>query len=82
MFKLIGKTKITILSPKILLVWTYGHMLYDDTLKGWPEVIKTKFMLKSTEYEISAAHLHKYEQIKKFLALILSDIVFIMLIKC
>ena len=38
-------------------------------------------MLNSTEYEISTAHKKlKYRHIKKFLALILSDIVFIMLI--
>ena len=36
-------------------------------------------MLNSTELEISTAH-KKYQQIKKFLALCLSDVVFIMLI--
>ena len=37
-------------------------------------------MLNSTEHEISTAHKLKYRQMKKFLALSLSDDVFIMLI--
>ena len=38
-------------------------------------------MLNSTEHEISNAHKHvKYRQMEKFLALSLSDVVFIMLI--
>ena len=38
-------------------------------------------MLNSTEHEISTAHKKiKYRQIKKFLALSFSDVVFIMLI--
>ena len=38
-------------------------------------------MLNSTEHEISTAHEKlKYRQIKKFLALSVSDVVFIMLI--
>ena len=36
-------------------------------------------MLDSTEHEISTAHELKYQQLKKFLALSLSDVVFIML---
>ena len=46
-----------------------------------PEVIKLFFMLNSSEHEISTAHKKlKYRQIKKFLPLSLSDVVFIMLI--
>ena len=45
-----------------------------------PEVIKLFFMHNSTEHEISTAHELKYRQIKKFLALSLSGVVFIMLI--
>ena len=38
-------------------------------------------MLNSTEYEVSSAHKKlKYRQIKKFLAVSSSDVVFIMLI--
>ena len=37
-------------------------------------------MHNSTEHEISTAHKLKYRQIKKFLALSLSGVVFIMLI--
>ena len=37
-------------------------------------------MLNSTEHEISTAEKQKYGQIKKFLALNLSDVAFIMLI--
>ena len=37
-------------------------------------------MLNSTENEISTAHKNRYRQIKKCLALGLSDVVFIMLI--
>ena len=45
-----------------------------------PRGYKTFFMLNSTEHEISTAHKKlKYRQIKKYLALSLSD-VFIMLI--
>ena len=40
------------------------------------EVIKLFLMLSSTEHEISTAH----KQLKKFLAISLSDVVFIMLI--
>ena len=43
----------------------------------WPRGYKTFFMLISTEHEISTAHKNKYQQIKKFLALSLSDVVFI-----
>ena len=44
-------------------------------------VYKTFFMLNSNEHEISIAHKKlKYRQKKKFLALSLSDNVFIMLI--
>ena len=46
-----------------------------------PEVIKKNVMLNSTEHKISTAHKKlKYRQMKKFLALSLSDVVFIMLI--
>ena len=45
-----------------------------------PEVIKLFFMHNSTEHEISTAHKLKCRQIKKFLALSLSGVVFIMLI--
>ena len=42
---------------------------------------KTCFMLNSTEHELSTAHKKlKYRHMKKFLALSLSDFVFIMLI--
>ena len=45
------------------------------------EVIKLFCMLNSTEHEISTAIKNlKYRQMKKFLALSLSDVVFIMLI--
>ena len=45
-----------------------------------PEVIKLFFMLNSAEHEILTAHIKlKYRQIKKFLALSLSYVVFIML---
>ena len=37
-------------------------------------------MLNSTEHEITTAHKLKYQQIKKFLALSLLDVAFIMLI--
>ena len=47
---------------------------------AWPRGYKTFFMLNSTEHEISTAHKKlKYGQMKKFLALSLSDVVFIML---
>ena len=46
----------------------------------WPRGYKTFFMHNSTEHEISTAHKLKYPQIKKFLALSLSGVVFIMLI--
>ena len=49
-------------------------------ISAWPRGYKTFFMLNSTEHEISTAHKIKYRQIKKFLALSLSDVVFIMLI--
>ena len=46
-----------------------------------PEDIKHFFMLNSTEHEISTAHKKlKYRQIKKCLALSLSDVELIMLI--
>ena len=46
-----------------------------------PRSYKTFFMLSSTEHEISIAHKKlKYRQTKKFLALRLLDLVFIMLI--
>ena len=46
-----------------------------------PRGCKTFFMLSSTEHEISTAHKKlKYRQMKKFLALSLSDDVFVMLI--
>ena len=45
------------------------------------EVIQLVFMLNSTEHDISTAHKkQKYRQIKKFLALSLSDVLFIILI--
>ena len=45
-----------------------------------PEVLKLFFMLNSAGHEISTAHIKlKYRQIKKFLALSLSYVVFIML---
>ena len=43
-----------------------------------PEVIK--LFSSSTEHEISTAQKLKYQKVKKFLALSLSDVVFIMLI--
>ena len=47
----------------------------------WSRGYKTVVMLNSTENKISTAHKKlKYQQIKKFLALSLSDVVFIMLI--
>ena len=47
----------------------------------WPLGYKTFFMLNSTEHEISPAHKNlSYRQMKKFIALGLSDVVFIMLI--
>ena len=50
-------------------------------INTWPRGYKTFFMLNSTEHEISTAYKKlKYRQIKKFLALGLSDVVFIMLI--
>ena len=46
-----------------------------------PRGYKTFFMLNSTEHEISTAQKKlKYRQIKKFLALSFSDVIFIMLI--
>ena len=47
-----------------------------------PRGYKRFFMLNSTEHELSTAHKNEYynRQMKKFLALSLSDIVFIMLI--
>ena len=48
-----------------------------------PQDYKTFFMPNSTEHEISTAHKnlkYEYRQMKKFLALSLSDVVFIMLI--
>ena len=47
-----------------------------------PQGYKSFFMLNSTEHEISTAHKNykKKRQIKKLLALSLSDVVFIMLI--
>ena len=46
-----------------------------------PGDYKKNFMLNSTEHEISTAHKKlKYLQMKKFLAVSLSDVVFIMLI--
>ena len=46
-----------------------------------PPGYKTFFLLNLSEHEISTAHKNvKYRQIKKFLALSLSDVVFIMLI--
>ena len=45
----------------------------------WPRGYKNYFMLNSTEQEISTAHNKlKYQQIIKYLALSLSDDVFIM----
>ena len=50
-------------------------------LEAWLRDYKTFFMLNSTEHEILAADKKiNYRQIKKFLALSLSDVVFIMLI--
>ena len=46
----------------------------------WPRGYNTFFVLNSTEHEISTAHKLKYRQITKFLALNISDVVFIMLI--
>ena len=46
-----------------------------------PRGYKTYLLLNSTEHEISTAHKKlKYQQIKKFLDLSLSDVVYIMLI--
>ena len=46
-----------------------------------PQGYKTFFMLNSIEYEISTAHKKlNYRQMKKCLALSLSDVAFIMLI--
>ena len=45
-----------------------------------PQGYKTFFMLNSAEHEISTAHKKlKYQQMKKFLALSLSYVAFIML---
>ena len=46
--------------------------------ESWPRGYKTFFMLNSTEHKISTAQ--KNQQMKKFLALSVSDVVFIMLI--
>ena len=47
----------------------------------WSRGYKTVFMVYSTEAEISTAHKKpKYRQITEFLALNLSDVVFIMLL--
>ena len=46
-----------------------------------PRVVKLFFMLNSVEHEISTDHKNlKYCKVKKFLALSLSDVVFIILI--
>ena len=51
------------------------------TVQIRPRGYKTFFMLISTEYEISTAHEKlKYRQMKTFLVLSVSDVVFIMLI--
>ena len=52
-------------------------LLDSKAMEPGPELIKLFLMLNSTEHEISPA---KYRQIKKFLALSLLDVVFIMLI--
>ena len=53
----------------------------DEFSEAWPRGCKTFFMLISTEHEISTAHKKlKYRQLKKLLALSISDVVFIMLI--
>ena len=64
---------------------TLTEVIYKGTDKPtWmprPRGYKTFFMLNSTKHEISTAHKKlKYRQIKKFLALSHSDIVFILLI--
>ena len=52
-----------------------------NTKQPGPQVIKLCFMLNPTEHEPSTAHKKlKYRNLKKFLALSLSDVVFIMLI--
>ena len=56
-------------------------MIYPDYKMFWPQGYKTFFMLNSSEHEISTADQKlKYRQMKMFLALSLSDVVFIMLI--
>ena len=49
-------------------------------LSTWPRGYKTFFTFKSTEHEISTAHRNKIPTKKKFLALNLTNVVFIMLI--
>ena len=72
---LVGTTVILEILTCNLLICT--SLLYQTRLRGY----NTFFMLNSTEHEISTAHKKlKYRQINKFLALSLSDVVFIMLI--
>ena len=49
--------------------------------RSWPPGYKTFFLLNLTEHKISTAHKNyrKYQQIKKFIALSLSDVIFIKL---
>ena len=51
-------------------------IIFKTSLMSWLRGYKTFFMLNSTEQEISTV----YRQIKKFLALSLSAVIFIMLI--
>ena len=63
--------------PRVIVGWS---LIFDCNI-FWPRGYKTFFMLISTEHEISTAHNKlKYRQMKKFLALSFSDVVFIMLI--
>ena len=50
--------------------------------RTWPRGYKTFFVLNSTEHEISSAHknLKNEQQMEKFLALNISDVVFILLL--
>ena len=62
------------------VVTKFFHLLPLSFLYG-PRGYKTFFMLNSTEHEISTAHKKlKYQQTKKFIALSLAYVVFIMLI--
>ena len=70
---------VAVLCSGISSSWCHG--LVCDCGISWPRGYKLVFMLNSTEHEIRTAHKNeKYRQMKKFLALSLSDVVFIMLI--